>query len=63
MAEPTGRGSESNFEDGPTPEVHFAEIVSVVTEVNKLAEAPLVDVPLELTTVGDTEKFATMGTL
>ncbi|KAG9123294.1 hypothetical protein FRC07_015134 [Ceratobasidium sp. 392] len=54
MAEPVGRGTESTTDD-PTPEVHFAETVSVVTEVNKLAEAPLVDVPLELTTADDVE--------
>ncbi|QRV86708.1 hypothetical protein RhiJN_14726 [Ceratobasidium sp. AG-Ba] len=59
MAEPLGRGPESNIDDGPTPEVHFAETVSVVTEVNKLAEAPLVDVPLELTTPGDIETAKT----
>ncbi|KAG8681199.1 hypothetical protein FRC09_017686 [Ceratobasidium sp. 395] len=54
MAEPVGRGAESTTDD-PAPEVHFAETVSVVTEVNNLAEAPLVDVPLELTTPDDAE--------
>ncbi|KAG8700898.1 hypothetical protein FRC08_004388 [Ceratobasidium sp. 394] len=54
MAEPVAHDPESTT-DGPTPEVHFAETVSVVTEVNKLSEAPLVDTPLELTTAGDEE--------
>jgi hypothetical protein len=53
MAEPVERGLETN--DGPAPEVHFAETVSVVTGVNNLAEAPLVDVPLQLTTIDDTK--------
>ncbi|KAF8758390.1 DNA glycosylase [Rhizoctonia solani] len=34
---------------------HFADTVSVVTEVNKIAEAPLIDTPLELTTKEDTD--------
>lgn len=57
MAEPASRGPESSEETNGenVPEVHFAETVSVVTGVNKLAEAPLVDVPLELTTTDDTE--------
>ncbi|KAG8731265.1 hypothetical protein FRC12_019813 [Ceratobasidium sp. 428] len=62
MAEPVGRGAESTTDD-PTPEVHFAETVSVVTEVNNLAEAPLVDVPLELTTPDDAEGAKTNAQL
>ncbi|KAG9081642.1 hypothetical protein FRC06_005473 [Ceratobasidium sp. 370] len=54
MDEPVTRSPESTTDD-PTPEVRFAETVSVVTEVNNLAEAPLVDVPLELTTADDVE--------
>ena len=57
MAEPATRDPESteNVNGENAPEVHFAETVSVVTGVNKLAEAPLVDVPLELTTPEDKE--------
>lgn len=57
MAEPASRDPESteNANGESAPEVHFAETVSVVTGVNKLAEAPLVDVPLELTTSEDKE--------
>ncbi|KAF8610686.1 hypothetical protein BDV93DRAFT_517772 [Ceratobasidium sp. AG-I] len=57
MAEPASRDPESteNTNGESAPEVHFAETVSVVTGVNKLSEAPLVDVPLELTTPEDKE--------
>lgn len=54
MAEPASHDLEKPKED-LGPEVHFAETVSVVTGVNNLAEAPLVDVPLELTTADDKE--------
>ncbi|KAG8738723.1 hypothetical protein FRC10_006558 [Ceratobasidium sp. 414] len=54
MAEPIARGPEGAT-DGPTPEVHFAETVSVVTGVNNLAETPLVDAPLESTTADNAE--------
>jgi hypothetical protein len=60
MADPASREPEhaNNYEG---LEVHFADTVSVVTEVNKLAEAPLVDVPLQLTTNGDNEGAKVVG--
>lgn len=55
MAEPVSHEPDKADHSNEIPEVHFAETVSVVTEVNKLAEAPLIDAPLELTTKDDVE--------
>ncbi|CUA72225.1 hypothetical protein RSOLAG22IIIB_00889 [Rhizoctonia solani] len=55
MAEPLSHEPERTNSSNEVPEVHFADTVSVVTEVNKISEAPLVDAPLELTTKDDTE--------
>ncbi|CAE6459393.1 unnamed protein product [Rhizoctonia solani] len=55
MAEPVAHEPEKANCSNEVPEVHFADTVSVVTEVNKVSEAPLVDIPLELTTKGDTD--------
>ncbi|KDN49329.1 hypothetical protein RSAG8_02031, partial [Rhizoctonia solani AG-8 WAC10335] len=55
MAEPASHEPEWASGSNEVPEVHFADTVSVVTEVNKISEAPLVDAPLELTTKDDTE--------
>ncbi|CAE6426064.1 unnamed protein product [Rhizoctonia solani] len=55
MAEPASHEPERANSSNEIPEVHFADTVSVVTEVNKLSEAPLVDTPLELTTKDDTD--------
>ncbi|CAE6434010.1 unnamed protein product [Rhizoctonia solani] len=55
MAEPVSHEPERTNSSNEVPEVHFADTVSVVTEVNKIAEAPLVDTPLELTTKDDTD--------
>ncbi|KEP52118.1 putative 8-oxoguanine DNA glycosylase [Rhizoctonia solani 123E] len=55
MAEPVSHEPERANSSNEVPEVHFADTVSVVTEVNKISEAPLVDAPLELTTKDDTD--------
>ncbi|KAH7340214.1 hypothetical protein B0J17DRAFT_310083 [Rhizoctonia solani] len=55
MAEPVSHEPEKANIPNEVPEVHFADTVSVVTEVNKVSEAPLVDIPLELTTKDDTD--------
>lgn len=55
MAVPAVHGLDGNTGSTDAPEVHFADTVSVVTEVNKLAETPLVDIPLELTTINDSK--------
>ncbi|ELU43857.1 hypothetical protein AG1IA_02119 [Rhizoctonia solani AG-1 IA] len=54
MAEPVSHEPEKTNNSNEV-EVHFADTVSVVTEVNKIAEAPLIDTPLELTTKEDTD--------
>jgi hypothetical protein len=53
MAEPVSHEPERTNGSDEVPEVHFADTVSVVTEVNNIAEAPLIDTPLELTTKDD----------
>ncbi|CEL52457.1 hypothetical protein RSOLAG1IB_00998 [Rhizoctonia solani AG-1 IB] len=53
MAEPVSHEPERTNGSDEAPEVHFADTVSVVTEVNNIAEAPLIDTPLELTTKDD----------
>ncbi|CAE7117746.1 unnamed protein product [Rhizoctonia solani] len=55
MAEPASHEPEKVNSPNEVPEVHFADTVSVVTEVNKISEAPLVDAPLELTTKDDND--------
>ncbi|KAJ1310450.1 hypothetical protein OPQ81_007183 [Rhizoctonia solani] len=55
MEEPASHEPERANSSNEIPEVHFADTVSVVTEVNKISEEPLVDAHLELTTKGDTE--------
>ncbi|KAG8734461.1 hypothetical protein FRC11_009990 [Ceratobasidium sp. 423] len=55
MAEPASHEPEGANSSSEVPEVHFSDTVSVVTEVNKISEAPLVDAPLELTTKDDTD--------
>ncbi|QRW26930.1 N-glycosylase/DNA lyase [Rhizoctonia solani] len=54
MAEPVSHEPEKTNNSNEV-EVHFADTVSVVMEVNKIAEAPLIDTPLELTTKEDTD--------
>ncbi|KAF8682395.1 UFD1 protein [Rhizoctonia solani] len=54
MAEPVSHEPEKTNNSNEV-EAHFADTVSVVTEVNKIAEAPLIDTPLELTTKEDTD--------